>query len=54
MWNLVKIGQAISEKKTFQDFEILYIFIAQEQVQLTAGDWILVVTKSVGYFDHTL
>ena len=29
MRNLVKIGQAVSEKKTFKDYEILYIYIAQ-------------------------
>ena len=29
MWNLVKIGQAVSEKKTFKDYEILYMYIAQ-------------------------
>ena len=49
-----EIDQAISEKKTFQDFEILYMYIAQEQGQLTPRDKISVVTKSVGYFDHTL
>ena len=29
MLNLVKIGQAVSEKKTFKDFMILYMYIAQ-------------------------
>ena len=33
MWNLVTIGQATSEKKTFQDSETLYMYIAQEQGQ---------------------
>ena len=28
MWNLVKIGQAVSEKMTFKVFAILYIYIA--------------------------
>ena len=37
MWNLVKIGQAVSEKKTFQDFMILYLYIAQGQEQITPG-----------------
>ena len=31
MWNLVKIGQVVSEKKTFKDFMILYLYIAQGQ-----------------------
>ena len=29
MWNLVKIGQAVSEKKTFKDYKILYMYIAK-------------------------
>ena len=28
MWNLVKTVQAVSEKKTFKDFTILYMYIA--------------------------
>ena len=35
--NLVKTGKAISEKKTFKDFMILYLFIAQGQGQTTPG-----------------
>ena len=35
MWNLVKIGQAVSEKKRFKDEDILYIYIAKEQVFAT-------------------
>ena len=31
MYILVKIGQAVSEKKAFKDFMILYLYIAQEQ-----------------------
>ena len=31
MWNLVLIVQVVSEKKTFKDFIILYIYIAQGQ-----------------------
>ena len=33
MWNLVKIVQAIWEKKMFKDFMILYMYIAQGQGQ---------------------
>ena len=54
VWNLVKIGQAVSEKKTFKDYDILYMYIAQGQGQITPGDRIFVVTKSVCYFDNTL
>ena len=35
IWNLVKIGQAVSEKKTFKDFKVLYLYIAQGQGQIT-------------------
>ena len=37
MWKMVKIGQAVSEKKTFKDFIILYLYIAQGQGQITPG-----------------
>ena len=29
MWNLLNIGPAVSEKKTFKDYKILYMYIAQ-------------------------
>ena len=51
---LVKIGQAVLEKKLFKDYEILYMYIAQGQGQITLGDKILIVTERVCYFDHTL
>ena len=34
MWNLMKIGQVVSEKM-FKDFMILYLNIAQGQGQIT-------------------
>ena len=37
MKNLVKSGQAVSEKKTFKDYKILYMYIAKRQVQITSG-----------------
>ena len=40
MWNLLKIGQAVSEK-TFKDDKILYMYMAQGQEQITLGDKIL-------------
>ena len=52
MWNLVKIGQAISEKKTFKHFTILYMYTAQGQGQVIPK--ILMVTKLVYYLNHTL
>ena len=36
-YNLVKIGKAVSENKTFKDYEILYIHTAQGQGQTTLG-----------------
>ena len=51
MWYMVKIGQAVLEKKTFKD---LYMIIAQEQGQIIPGDKIMIVTERVCYFDHTL
>ena len=47
-FNLVKIGQAGSEK-TFKDYEISNMYIAQGQGQITQEDKILIVTKSVCY-----
>ena len=38
MWNLVKIGPAVSEQKTFKDYKILYMYLAQGQGQITLGD----------------
>ena len=35
MWNLVKTGQVILEKKTFKYFMVLYLYIAQGQGQIT-------------------
>ena len=37
MLNLVKSGQAVSEKKTFKGNINLYLYIAQGQGQLTPG-----------------
>ena len=54
MWYLVKTGQAVLEKKTFKDYEILYMYIAQGQGQITLEDNILFVTERVCYFDHVL
>ena len=35
MWNLVKIGQMVSEKKTFKDYTVLYKYISIGQGQIT-------------------
>ena len=53
MWNLVKVGQAVSEM-TFNDYLLWYMYTAQGQRKITSGDKIMIVTKMVGYFDHTL
>ena len=43
----MKIGRAVSEKKTIKDYDIIYIYIVQGQGQITMGDKILIVAKSV-------
>ena len=53
MWNLVKISQTVSEK-TFKNYTILYMYIAQWQGQITLWDKILIITKMFYYFNHTL
>ena len=35
IWNLVKVGQVVLEKKMFTDFKVLYLYIAQGQGQIT-------------------
>ena len=35
--NLVKIGQAVSKKKTFKDYETLYMYIAQARADNPGG-----------------
>ena len=37
MWNLVRIGQVVSEKM-FKDLMVLYLYIAQGQGQITPGE----------------
>ena len=51
MWNLMKIAHLVSEKKTFDNYTILYMYIAQGQGQITL---ILIVTKKFYYFNHKL
>ena len=51
MWNLVKFGQAGSEKKTLKDYEILYMYIAQGQGQITSEGKLLIVLKG-SYIVH--
>ena len=48
--NLVKIGQAVSAKKMFKDYEILNMYIAQRQGQIAQEDKILIIAKRVCYF----
>ena len=52
MWYLVKIGQAVLEKR-LKDYEILYMYIAQGQGADNLGDKIFIVTERVCYSDHT-
>ena len=37
MWYLVKIAHAVSEKQTFKNYTILYMYIALGQGQITKG-----------------
>ena len=53
MWNLVKIGQLVPEK-TFKDFIILYLYIAQGQGQLPCGGKIFIQTNKFYYFSRIL
>ena len=53
MWNLVKIVQAVSEKKTFKDFTILYMYITQGQGQITPKI-LTVANEQFYFFSHTL
>ena len=49
----MKIGQVVSEKKTFKDYTILYMYLAQGQGQIAPGDEILIATKKI-YDIHIL
>ena len=44
MWNLVKIAQAVSQK-TFKNYTILYMYIAEGQEQITPRGQNLIITK---------
>ena len=39
MWNMVKIAQVVSEKKMFNNYTILYMYIAQGQRQIFYHLW---------------
>ena len=45
MWNLVKIAQAVSEKKTFKNYTFLYMYITQGQGQVTSRGQNLIIAK---------
>ena len=34
-WNLIKMCQVVSEKNTFKDFMVLYLYITQGQGRIT-------------------
>ena len=52
--NMVKITQAVSENKTFKNYPILYMNIAQGQGQTTTRGQNLIITKMFYYFNHSL
>ena len=45
-WNPVKTVQAVSEKKTFKDFTILNMYIAQWQGQITPK----ILTEAIQFY----
>ena len=51
---MMKTDQAVSEKEKFKDYTILYLYIAQEQGQITSRGKIFIETKKFYYFNHTL
>ena len=51
---LVKSGQVVSEKKTFKDYTILYMYIAQGQKQITSRGYNFNCIYTFYYFNHTL
>ena len=53
IWNLVKIGQGVSETK-FKDHMILYQYIAKRQEQITSAVKGLIITKMIYYFNNAL
>ena len=38
MWNVAKTAQVVSEKKTFKNYTILYMYIAKGQGMITSRD----------------
>ena len=54
MWNLVKIGPEVFEMKTYKDYMILYMHVAQGQGQIIPRGKSLIVTKTFYHFNHTL
>ena len=49
-WNLVKIGQVVSESKTFKNYMVLYLYTAEEQGQITTRKKKIILTKTFYYF----
>ena len=49
-----EISHGVSEKKTFKDYMILCMYIAQRRGQTTLRDKHWIVTNPFFYFNHTL
>ena len=50
-----EIAQAVLEKKSYKNYSILYMYIAQWQGQITLKEKkLLIITKIFYYFNHTL
>ena len=54
MSNLVKIGQVISEKKTFKDFMVIYLYTAEEQGRITRFSTLIIHCKFQPLVKHIL
>ena len=54
MWNLVKIAHVISEKKSFKNYKVLTMHIAQGQEQITPRGQNFDCNYKVLLFNHTL
>ena len=54
LWNLVKIGQVVLQKKTFKNFLGFLPVYSTGQGQVTRRGKILFLIKTFYYFNHTL
>ena len=53
-WNLVKIGQAVSEKKRLRFHDLIHVSSPRARADNPGWGKILILTKKFYYFNHTL